>query len=55
MFAAENGASTEVVRLLLDNKADATAANWVTPFCSQACVEYCIGHSSCCATIAFVR
>jgi ankyrin repeat protein len=33
MFAVKRGASTEVVRLLLDNKADATAANRVTHFC----------------------
>jgi hypothetical protein len=30
MFALENGASTEVVRLLLDNKADASSADEVT-------------------------
>jgi hypothetical protein len=33
MMAVKGGASTEVVRLLLDNKADATAADGVTRFC----------------------
>jgi ankyrin repeat protein len=55
MFALECGASSEVVRLLLDNKADASTADWVTHFCSQACVKYRIGHFPCCATIAFTR
>jgi hypothetical protein len=32
MFAAENGASTEVVHLFLDNKADVSAADKVRHF-----------------------
>jgi hypothetical protein len=55
MFALECEASTEVVHLFLDNKADASAADTVTHFCSQGGVKYCIGHFPCCATIAFTR